>query len=295
MSENKVNFGLKNVHYATFEENAGVITYDTPISIPGAVELSLEPRGDMTEFYADDILYYSASNNQGYDGTLTIANTPEKFEEDVLGETKDSIDMVMTEKTTAKGKSIALMFEFDGDKKATRHVLYNCTVSRPKIGSSTKTDSVEPNTNELTFVSSPRSTDYAVKTKTTSTTPISVYDNWYTSVYQKASDTTPPTATVVPASNATSIPIDSNIVWTFDEEIRSTDVITSNFLVIDASGAEVAGSVTLDVTNKIVTFDPTASLTLNTRYTAIALKGIRDLAGNTLANNIITSFTTVTA
>lgn len=184
-AENKVTFGLKNVHYATFTNEGGVITYDTPIPLPGGIELSLEPRGDMTEFYADDMLYYSAQNNQGYDGTLSIANIPEQFLIDALGETKDSTDMVITETSSAKGKPFALLFEFDGDVKATRHVLYNCTANRPTLASSTKTNTAEPNTNELSFVAAPRETDYAVKTKTTPTTPAAIYDAWYTAVYEK--------------------------------------------------------------------------------------------------------------
>jgi phi13 family phage major tail protein len=186
MGENKVTFGLKNVHYATFTVTEGVITYGTPVKMPGGIELSLEPRGEMSEFYADDILYYSASSNQGYDGTLSIANIPEKFAIDALGEIKDSTDMVLTEKATSTGKPFALLFEFDGDAKATRHVLYNCNANRPKLTSSTKTNTKEPNVNELTFVASPRETDLSVKTKTTTTTPANVYDTWYTKVYEKA-------------------------------------------------------------------------------------------------------------
>lgn len=185
MSENKVTFGLKNAHYAPITITGGVITYGTPVAIPGSVEISLEPRGDMAEFYADDILYYSASNNQGYDGTLTIANIPEQFAIDALGEEKDETDMVMTEKASSTGKGFALLFEFDGDVKAIRHVLYNCTASRPTISSSTRTNSKEPNANELSFVASPRETDLAVKTKTTTTTPSTIYDAWYTKVYEK--------------------------------------------------------------------------------------------------------------
>ena len=189
MAENKITFGLKNAHYAkiTVDED-GTITYATPKLLPGSVEISLEPRGDMTEFYADDILYYSASNNQGYDGTLTIANITDDFAIDILGEEKDETDLVITEKSIAKSSAFALMFEFDGDVKATRHVLYYCTASRPKIGSSTKTDSAEPNTNELTFVASARPSDYAVKTKTTATTPTSIYDAWYSKVYEKVNE-----------------------------------------------------------------------------------------------------------
>jgi len=185
MAENKITFGLKNVHYAPFTIVAGVITYETPVSMPGGIELSIEPRGDMTEFYADDVLYYSAANNQGYDGTLSIANIPEKFAIDALGEEKDETDMVITEKATSKGKPFALLFEFDGDVKATRHILYNCTANRPTVGSSTKTNTAEPNANELTFVASPRETDLAVKTKTTASTPENIYNAWYTKVYEK--------------------------------------------------------------------------------------------------------------
>jgi len=184
---NKVTFGLKNAHFAPFEVIDGEVIYDTPIPLPGSVELSLEPRGDMAEFYADDMLYYSASNNQGYDGSLTIANIPEEFLIEALGESKDEDDGVITETSDAKSKPFALMFEFDGDVKAVRHVLYNCSANRPTVASSTKTNTVEPNTNELTFIASPRETDYAVKTKTTTGTPTDIYEGWYDAVYEKTS------------------------------------------------------------------------------------------------------------
>lgn len=185
MKENKVNFGIKNAHYATFTETNGIVTYGKPIPIPGSVELTLEPKGDMTEFFADDMLYYSAPNNQGYDGTLTIASIPESFAIDCLGEQLDSVDKVLTETQDSKPQPFALLFEFDGDQKATRHVLYHCMASRPTVGGSTKTNSAEPKTNELKFAASARPVDRNVKTKTTAATPEDVYTNWYKDVYVK--------------------------------------------------------------------------------------------------------------
>lgn len=183
--ENKVTFGLKNAHFAVISTDAeGKITFASPVRMPGSVELSLEPRGDMIEFYADDMLYYKAPNNQGYDGTITMADILQQFAIECLGEVLDETDKVMTENTGAKPKDFALMFEFDGDVKATRHVLYSCSASRPTVGSSTKTDSAEPNTNELTFIAGPTE-DGDVKTKTTTSTPAEIYDNWYKKVYQK--------------------------------------------------------------------------------------------------------------
>lgn len=186
---NKVKFGLKNVHYATFEEEDGRIIYDTPVAIPGAVELTLEPRGDMIEFYADDMLYYSAPNNQGYDGTLNIATIPDQFAIDCLGEEKNNDD-VLLEKTTARVKPFALLFEFDGDKKATRHVLYNCTANRPTTEGETKDEAPEPQTEELTFVASPRPFDYLVKARTSTDTETEVYNSWYDEVYDEVYDET---------------------------------------------------------------------------------------------------------
>lgn len=182
---NKVQFGLKNVHFAPYEEVDGVITYETPIAIPGAVSLSLTPRGELTEFYADNMLYYSAAANDGYDGTLSIAVITEEFAIEALGEKKDTEDGTMTEIADAKPKAFALMFEFDGDKKATRHVLYSCNANRPTITGETTTSTKEPQPNELTFVSSARPGDLKVKTKTTSDTPEGVYNNWYDTVYEK--------------------------------------------------------------------------------------------------------------
>ena len=186
-ARNKVEFGLRNVHYAVITEgDDGAITYGTPTKIPGAVSITMDKSGDMVRFKADDIDYYTAPNNQGYEGTFTIARTPDEFRSDVLGEEKTD-GGVMIESADAKTKRIALLFEFQGDVKATRHLLYYCSVDRPSISSTTK-DSGDPNTTELAIVASPRPDNNLVKTKTTETTKTQIYDNWYKKVYEKESE-----------------------------------------------------------------------------------------------------------
>ena len=187
MPENKVVFGLKNAHYSIVTENEdGTYTYGAPVSLKGSTELSLDPKGDTNDFYADDVLYYTTVSNQGYEATLTVANISREFRIDVLGETLDATDSVLTENSNNKPNKIAFMFEFDGDVKATRHVLYNCTVNRPGFSSATKTESAEPQTQELTLIAAPRSYDGIVKRSTTSDTPDATYDAWYTAVYDPA-------------------------------------------------------------------------------------------------------------
>lgn len=292
MNENTVTYGIKNVHYSKITFNPdGSLNYGTVKKLPGATEISMDANGDMTKFYADDMLYFSASNNQGYDCKLTLANITEDFSIDILGEEKDADDSVITEKATSKGSYFALLFEFDGDVKATRHVMYYCSASRPSIKSSTKSDKNDPNTSELDLTASARPGDYKVKTKTTATTPANIYDNWYNAVYDKA--TTPLTATVSPLDEATGVAISSNIVWTFDKVLNESDVVASNFLIMSSTGAEVPGTLTLDTTKKIVTFNPAADLANNTAYTAIALTTVRGADGSVMAANSITNFTTV--
>ena len=69
--KNKVKFNICNVHYAliTVDED-GEVTFGTPVAMPGAVSLSLEPNGEPSNFYADGYAYYTISNNMGYEGDL---------------------------------------------------------------------------------------------------------------------------------------------------------------------------------------------------------------------------------
>lgn len=187
MPENKVIFGLRNAHYSVITEGEdGAQTYAPPVSLAGAVEISLDPKGDQADFYADDVLYYTSISNQGYETTLTVANISREFRIDVLGEVMEGADNVLTENSNAKPRKVAFMFEFDGDQKATRHVLYNCTVSRAGLSSATKTETAEPQTQELTLVAAPRPIDGVVKRSTTIETPDVVYNAWYTAVYTPA-------------------------------------------------------------------------------------------------------------
>lgn len=188
MPENKVIFGLKNAHYSLITEGEDGIThtYGTPVPLLGSVEITLEPKGEQSDFYADDTLFHTTVSNQGYTTTLSIANISKGFRTDVLGETVEATDMVLTENANANPKKIAFMFEFDGDQKAVRYVLYNCTAARPTITSATKTETAEPTPQELTLVAAPRPEDGIVKRSTTSDTPTLVYDAWYDAVYAPA-------------------------------------------------------------------------------------------------------------
>ena len=182
--ENKVEFGLRNCYYAVITvDDGGKITYGPPKRLHGAVSITFDKSGDLIRFKADDIDYYTNANNQGYEGTLTLARVPEEFRTEVLKEEKTEKGVIL-ENSDAQVANIALMFEFQGDVKATRHLFYYCSVNRPSVGSTTK-DSGEPNTTELSLVASPRPTDNLVKASTAAGVDETTYNSWYTTVYEK--------------------------------------------------------------------------------------------------------------
>ena len=182
----KVKYNLKNVHAAKLTETVvdGVttFTYATPQAIPGAVSISLDAEGESNPFYADGIVYFRSVTNNGYSGDLEIALIPEWFRTEILQEALDSKNVLVERSTNIESVKFALLFEFDGDVKCIRHVLYNCTTSRPSIESETKEDSIEPGTEKLSITADPRS-DGLVKARTGDTTDATTYSGWYSAVY----------------------------------------------------------------------------------------------------------------
>ena len=146
---NKVKFGLSNCYYAVLDEEQG--TYGTPAKLPGAVSLSLSQEGDTSTFRADNIDYFVSVSNNGYSGDLELAKIPDSFRKDVLGEEEDQTVGIQYEVADAQPKPFALLFQFEGDKHATRHVLYNVKATRPDVASETTGDTIEPVTETISL------------------------------------------------------------------------------------------------------------------------------------------------
>jgi hypothetical protein len=111
-------------------------------------------------------------------------------------------------------------------------------------------------------------------------------------------DTTAPTVTVTnPASGAVGVCINKTINATFSEPMDPATITTANFTLTETAGASVAGVVAYDTGTNIATFNPTANLIGSpaTNYTATVKgspTGVRDLAGNLLVADLVTTFTT---
>lgn len=175
---NKIIYGLNNVAVwpIASTSDAGVPSYGTKIAVPGAVSLSLDAEGSSDPFYADDTVYYEGVANNGYSGSLTIADIPKAFLTGVMGETVDA-NGALLENADTQPKEFAMAFEFKGDASKRRHVFYRCKATRPSVASSTKEDSVSPNTNELSITARPRLDTGVVKARAEETD--TAYSSWY--------------------------------------------------------------------------------------------------------------------
>lgn len=181
---NKVKYGLKNAHYALLTINEdGSVSFGTPVPIPGSVSLTMDAQGETSTFYADNMAYYVTATNGGYSGSFEVALIPDSFRTSVLGETLDAEAQVLVENVNNQTTPFALMFEFQGDQKAIRHILYNCTCTRPSVSGSTTTNTSEPTTETMTLTASPLPNG-VTKARTTMTTPDIQYAAWYDAVWQ---------------------------------------------------------------------------------------------------------------
>ena len=186
MAENKVQFNLKNVHYAVLTESVDtqgqpVFTYGTPVHVPGAVSLSLDAEGEVTPLYADGIVYYNAISNNGYTGDLEMARFPDQMLQDIWGFDLDASN-VLTEMADTEPKSFALMYQIDGDQEENLFVLYKCSATRPGVGSSTTEETKEPVTQTCEISATPRA-DMKILGKTTTAASTATRTGWFNAVY----------------------------------------------------------------------------------------------------------------
>ena len=186
MSNNKVKYGLKNVYYAVATiDDDNKATYGNPKKWPGAVSLSLDAQGDTTKFRADNMNYWIGQSNNGYEGDFESALIPDSFRQDVLGDIVDG-DGATYEDADAKTVYFALLFQFEGDVKARRHVMYKCSATRPSVSGSTTDENIEPQTETLTITADSIYVTAVNKnvTKAYADETDSAYTNWFSAVHQ---------------------------------------------------------------------------------------------------------------
>ena len=189
----RIRFGVKNAKYAKITYTNGVASYGSYVDLPGAKSISLAPRGETVQEYADDALWFTEAANDGYEGTLNVEEIPEAFLTDILGQTKDTTTGLLTETSNDNYSEFALAFEFThkGDTlTGKRAVLYRCKCNRPNMDGTGKQNSITPDTETINITAMPRTSDY--KVKSTCVSSDTAYATFFNGVPGEVTTTTEP-------------------------------------------------------------------------------------------------------
>ena len=102
---------------------------------------------------------------------------------------------------------------------------------------------------------------------------------------------TPAVISTSPDNKGINVPINQKISVTFSEAMDPATINKATFMVIPSNGTETIRG-TVSYAGSTATFASNSNLAYNTLYTVTITSGVKDLAGNTLTNNYVWSFTT---
>ena len=122
----------------------------------------------------------------------------------------------------------------------------------------------------------------------------SIGSGWHNTGGLGTLDATAPTvSSTVPADGASSVALDSTVVWNFSLGINPTLVNSNNFIVFkESDDSVVAGNLTYDSDYDQITFTPSSDFNASSEYKAVVSTNVKTLAGTALASPHIISFTT---
>lgn len=187
MEQNIVNWGLAASAWGKITVNEqGKDVYAPPKMFRGTRQINFTPDGEQVKVYADGTVVYVGKQNSGYSGTMEVTNLDDEFAAYALGETKTDKGVIV-ENQDGQGERFYLLWEWEQDKKRTRHVMYNCTANRPDVSATTAGDggTKSAQNRTLNIIATPRY-DKVVKARSGADTDETVYNNWFTSVYEPA-------------------------------------------------------------------------------------------------------------
>lgn len=145
---NKVEFGISDLHVGTYTDNNGTVTLGTPYAQKGAVSFSPEEQSEATNFYADNIIYWSGYSGGTFEGDLEVAKYDDAFKKQFLGY-KELTNGGLANVKGATKPNVYIAFEVQGDAEARRIIMYNCSLGGITREYNTIEENKEPTTETI--------------------------------------------------------------------------------------------------------------------------------------------------
>lgn len=146
MSENRVLFGLKNIHIAFVDKlitpnDSTMPGWEDPVSLEGAVQFSLSSSGSANNVYGDDGIWHTFTGNS-QTGTLQIWVPDWSIRARMLGDYVDEDGKYV--ETNKTGEHFAILGERTGNQSNERFVFYYCTAANAEVTYDTTQETPAP-------------------------------------------------------------------------------------------------------------------------------------------------------
>lgn len=186
----KTVYGLRNVVYSKITEGVdGTITYGTVKSFlaqdVGAKNISLAPDGTTEQYYADDMIWEEAEENNGYTGTYTLTDLSNDFLIEILGWEADG-NGVLFENANVKPNKFAFGFEVSGNKVKRRTWYKYCSTGRANDDHATNEVGKTYSEPQMELRARPRPIDKEVKGRIElNENNVDKFNSFFDEVYEK--------------------------------------------------------------------------------------------------------------
>jgi phi13 family phage major tail protein len=288
--EYKSVVGLDSIYVAVVtQDDSAAYVADTPQYFAPAAEATAEPTTNSETQYADNQPYDTMVSEGETAVALTVTGIPLEMLALVLGKVFDAASGRMWDNGSIP-PDVALGFRAEKSNGSHRYQWFlKGKFSAPSEEAATKTDTPDPKTQQLTFTAIRTSHKWALTGSITDSVKRVVGDtdtdnfsatDFFASVQTPASTSVSALAlsTALPADGASSVAVTANTVLTFNNALQAGAI--NGVVVVKADGTAVACVNTLDVTKKILTVNPSASLDASSTY--IVAIGVTDIYGQTL-------------
>lgn len=284
--------GVDSLHFALVTDTESSYSATTPEYLAPTAEIAAEAETNNTPTYYDNV----PGNNYVSEGvttvTITVSNVPVKKAALLLGKDFDESTGRLIDSGMPNPPDVALGYRANIGRSDHRYTWYaKGTFSGGAEEAATKTSDVDIRTYQLTYTAVATTKTFLIKGEQKpikkisgdTTDPAFNPAGWFTQV-QTPDTATPPDAlavTSVPATDATGVSIDSDIVFTFTNKVKSYSVT-----LIDELLQRVGASAALSADGKVLTVSPAGDLSASTNYVAI-LTDVQDVYGQHLPDTMV--------
>lgn len=288
----KVN--IRKLYFALLtQDDLLALVFATPEYIPGVRQVDAKAKTNNDKLWAEGAIWEQETSVEEITLDMDLADLSNALYAKYLGHNVASEGGVYS-KEDDRAPYLAVLFEAEkGNGKKAYRVYYKGKLAEPDEGAKTKEGKTDYQTHKVTATFQSLKNNgmgvYKVD-EDDANCPADIATAFFASVIVPTTDTTVPTVTSVPLDAATGVAVGANVVLTFSIAIQPATITSSNVFLMKTDGTLIAATLSVDVTNKIVTLNPAANLDVG-MYIAVCTNAVKSASGIPLAANTVINFT----